>query len=539
MGSRYHFRGRCAFSRSAGLSPRPPASLLVRRPLSSSAVLHVVNASPSSADRPGTRSALLSSSAVLSCEVKMLVIATAALLALSATAEAATIKYNHESRDTHDSDEPSYQHKRGFYYLDLQGKRINDVSSWLPTWSYSVEPSYTHESKTQSVEPSHTHEPSKPAYKEFHVPQATTKDNSQHGTNAMRKTTPKTAKTTGTTTTTPTYRRKRRSVRYVKSRPMYKQPHKYRSVRSVPSRPMYKQSYKHERRHKRSTGDNDETLMRLADALSLVTQSLLGQDGANREAQQSLTETPAQGQDESEETVDEPEATVEVEPEATVDEPEATVDEPEATVDEPEATVEVEPEATVDFPDEDQEDEEDEVSIDDDEEDDDEEDEDGDKDGDEEDKDGDKDGDEDEEDGDEDDEVDSDDEVDFKQEDPEEEPEEEPKKPKKKSKKPKKKSKKPKKSKKQNKKSKKLKEKPEEPEDTMDSDMDYYGYDGYPDYTHKPRKFRQSYRQSRPSYDAPAYRYKRSARGMRVSKSQAKKDGQKKMKKNKYKGRKH
>merc|ERR1711948_105752 len=108
---------------------------------------------------------------------------------------------------------------------------------------------------------------------------------------------------TGTTTTTPTYRRKRRSVRYVKSRPMYKQPHKYRSVRSVPSRPMYKQSYKHERRHKRSTGDNDETLMRLADALSLVTQSLLGQDGASREAQQSLTETPAQGQDESEETV--------------------------------------------------------------------------------------------------------------------------------------------------------------------------------------------------------------------------------------------
>merc|ERR1712039_884274 len=289
----------------------PPASLLVRRPLSSSAVLHVVNARPSSADRPGKRSALLSSSAVLSREVKMLVIATAALLALSATAEAGTIKYNHESRDTHDSDEPSYQHKRGFYYLDLQGKRINDVSSWLPTWSYSVEPSYTHESKTQSVEPSHPHEPSKPAYKEFHVPQATTKDNSQHGTNAMRKTTPKTAKTTGTTTTTPTYRRKRRSVRYVKSRPMYKQPHKY------------------ERRHKRSTGDNDETLMRLADALSLVTQSLLGQDGANREAQQSLTETPAQGQDESEETVDV---------------------EPAATVDEPEATVEVEPEATVDLP---------------------------------------------------------------------------------------------------------------------------------------------------------------------------------------------
>merc|ERR1712223_2098175 len=398
----------------------PPASLLVRRPLSSSAVLHVVNASPSSADRPGTRSALLSSSAVLSCEVKMLAIATAALLALSATTEAASIKYNHESRETHDSDESSYQHKRGFYYLDLQGKRINEVSSGLPTWSYSVEPSYTHESKTQSVEPSHTHEPSKPAYKEFHVPQATTKDNSQHGTNAMRKTTPKTAKTTGTTTTTPTYRRKRRSVRYVKSRPMYKQPHKYRSVRSVPSRPMYKQSYKHERRHKRSTGDNDETLMRLADALSLVTQSLLGQDGANREAQQSLTETPAQGQDESEATVDEPEATVEVEPEATVDEPEATV--------------EVEPEATVDFPEEDQEDEEDEVSIDDDEED-----EEDDEDGDEQDKDGDEDGDEDEEDGDEDDEVDSDDEVDFKQEDPEEEPEEEPKKPKKKSKKPKKK----------------------------------------------------------------------------------------------------
>merc|ERR1712039_788487 len=120
---------------------------------------------------------------------------------------------------------------------------------------------------------------------------------------------------------------------------------------------MYKQSYKHERRHKRSTGDNDETLMRLADALSLVTQSLLGQDGASREAQQSVTETLAQGQDE-------PEATVEVEPAATVDEPEATV--------------EVEPEATVDLPDEDQED--DEVSVDDDEEDDEEDDEDGDED---------------------------------------------------------------------------------------------------------------------------------------------------------------
>merc|ERR1712223_782809 len=358
----------------------PPASLLVRRPLSSSAVLHVVNASPSSADRPGTRSALLSSSAVLSCEVKMLAIATAALLALSATTEAASIKYNHESRETHDSDESSYQHKRGFYYLDLQGKRINEVSSWLPTWSYSVEPSYTHESsKTQSIEPSH--EP-KPAYKEFHVPRATTKDNGQHGTNAMRKTTPKTAKTSGTTpTTTPTYRRKRkRSVRHVVSRPTYKQSHKYRSVRSVPSRPMYKQSYKHERRHKRSTGDNDETLMRLADALSLVTQSLLGQDGASREAQQSLTETPAQGQDESEATVEvEPEATVEVEPEATVDEPEASVDEPEASVDEPE---------------EDQEDEEDEVSVDDDEEDDED-----DEDGDEEDKDGDEE-DEDDKDGD-------------------------------------------------------------------------------------------------------------------------------------------
>merc|ERR1711948_150749 len=410
----------------------PPASLLVRRPLSSSAVLHVVNASPSSADRPGTRSALLSSSAVLSCEVKMLVIATAALLALSATAEAATIKYNHESRDTHDSDEPSYQHKRGFYYLDLQGKRINDVSSWLPTWSYSVEPSYTHESKTQSVEPSHTHEPSKPAYKEFHVPQVTTKDNSQHGTNAMRKTTPKTAKTTGTTTTTPTYRRKRRSVRYVKSRPMYKQPHKYRSVRSVPSRPMYKQSYKHERRHKRSTGDNDETLMRLADALSLVAQSLLGQDGANREAQQSLTETPAQGQDESE-------ATVEVEPEVTLDLPDEDQEDDEVSVDDDEEDDEEGDEDDEDGDEDDKDgdkdgDEEDKDEKDGDDEDGDEDDKDGDKDGDEEDKDGDKDGDEDdkdgdkdgdedEEDGDEDDEVDSDDdEVDSKQEDPEEEP---------------------------------------------------------------------------------------------------------------------
>merc|ERR1719471_1209159 len=234
---------------------------------------------------PGPRSALLSSSAVLSREVKMFAIATAALLlVLAAYAEAAAINYNHESRDTHDSDGP-YEHKRGFYYLDLHGKNINDDSSWNPSWSsfrdaHPAEPSFT---------------PPRPAYKEYHVPQTANKYNGLHGTIMKRDTTPKTAQTTKPTTST---RRKR-------------------SVRSVQSRPTHKLSYR--RRQKRSIGDGDETLMRLADALALVTHSLLSQDGSDRETHQRPTEKPAQEQEEADQKQEEPEAIVEDEPEDEVD----------------------------------------------------------------------------------------------------------------------------------------------------------------------------------------------------------------------------
>merc|ERR1712154_56325 len=133
----------------------------VWRYFSSSAVFHVVNASPSYADPVRGRP---SSSAVLSREVNMLTIATAALLVLATTAEDAAIQYNPESRDTHVSDGPSFEHKRGFYYTDLHGKKIKDVSSWAPSWS-----SYR---DAHPAEPSHSREPSmmsKPAYKEVHA----------------------------------------------------------------------------------------------------------------------------------------------------------------------------------------------------------------------------------------------------------------------------------------------------------------------------------------------------------------------------------
>merc|ERR1719499_2819652 len=102
------------------------------------------------------------------------------------------------------------------------------------------------------------------------------KYNDMHGSIMKRDTTPKTAQSTKPTTST---RRKR-------------------SVRSVQSRPTHKLSYR--RRQKRSSGDGDETLMRLADALALVTHSLLSQDGTDREIHPKPTEKPAQEQEEPE-----------------------------------------------------------------------------------------------------------------------------------------------------------------------------------------------------------------------------------------------
>merc|ERR1712154_175098 len=241
----------------------------VWRYFSSSAVFHVVNASPSYADPVRGRP---SSSAVLSREVNMLTIATAALLVLAATAEAAAIQYNPESRDTHVSDGPSFEHKRGFYYTDLHGKKIKDVSSWAPSWS-----SYR---DAHPAEPSHSREPSmmsKPAYKDYNAPQAAIKDNGQYGTVKKKHTSPKTAQTTKPTTST----RQEPAVRYARSSPTYAQTYRLR--------------------RKRSSGDGDETLKRLADALALVTHSLLSGEHLHHPMS---AEKPAQEQEEPEAVVE-------------------------------------------------------------------------------------------------------------------------------------------------------------------------------------------------------------------------------------------
>merc|ERR1712117_447636 len=221
----------------------------VWRYFSSFAVVHVVNASPSSADpvrgRPSSPRPPSSTA-----EVKMLIIATAALLlVLAANAEAAAIQYNPESRDTHVSNEPSFEHKRGFYYTDLHGKKINDVASWAPSWSsfrdaHPAEPSYSREPKSKPA-----YKESKPAYKEYNPPQAAMKDNGQYGTGMKKHTTPNTAKISKPTT----YTRQEPAVRYARSSPTYAQTYRLR--------------------RKRSSGDGDETLKRLADALALVTHS--------------------------------------------------------------------------------------------------------------------------------------------------------------------------------------------------------------------------------------------------------------------------
>merc|ERR1712154_694754 len=252
----------------------------VWRYFSSSAVFHVVNASPSYADPVRGRP---SSSAVLSREVNMLTIATAALLVLAATAEAAAIQYNPESRDTHVSDGPSFEHKRGFYYTDLHGKKIKDVSSWAPSWS-----SYR---DAHPAEPSHSREPSmmsKPAYKDYNAPQAAIKDNGQYGTVKKKHTSPKTAQTTKPTTST----RQEPAVRYARSSPTFAQSYRLR--------------------RQRSSGDGDETLKRLADALALVTHSLLSGEHLHHPMS---AEKPAQEQEE-------PEAVVEDEPEGLADDEE-------------------------------------------------------------------------------------------------------------------------------------------------------------------------------------------------------------------------
>merc|ERR1712018_682931 len=101
-------------------------------------------------------------------------------------------------------------------------------------------------------------------------------------------TTPKTAKISKPTT----YTRQEPAVRYARSSPTYAQTYRLR--------------------RKRSSGDGDETLKRLADALALVTHSLLSGEHLHHPMS---AEKPAQEQEE-------PEAVVEDEPEGHPDDEE-------------------------------------------------------------------------------------------------------------------------------------------------------------------------------------------------------------------------
>merc|ERR1719245_1962098 len=125
---------------------------------------------------------------------------------------------------------------------------------------------------------------SKPAYKEYNAPQAASKDNGQYGTVKKKHTSPKTAQTTKPTTSYEASTRQEPAVRYARSSPTFAQSYRLR--------------------RKRSSGDGDETLKRLADALALVTHSLLSGEHLHHPMS---AEKPAQEQEE-------PEAVVEDEP---------------------------------------------------------------------------------------------------------------------------------------------------------------------------------------------------------------------------------
>jgi len=139
--------------------------------LSSSAVLHVVNASPSSS--------LLSSSVVLPREVKMLAIVTAALLVLAANAEAAFVKYDYGGRESYKhEDYDSYEHKRGDDYPEPSHKShyADQYYGHMPSYEiqdYSHRPhhdSYDEDHygrDAYSVVPSYSHESSSPSYKQY------------------------------------------------------------------------------------------------------------------------------------------------------------------------------------------------------------------------------------------------------------------------------------------------------------------------------------------------------------------------------------
>merc|ERR1719471_145586 len=145
--------------------------------------------------------------------------------------------------------------------------------------------------------PKPAYKESKPAYKDYNAPQAAIKDNGAYGTVKKKHTSPKTAKISKPTT----YTRREPAVRYARSSPTYAQSYRLR--------------------RKRSSGDGDETLKRLADALALVTHSLLSGEHLHHPMS---AEKPAQEQEE-------PEAVMEDEPEGHPDDEE--VDPKDAEVD--------------------------------------------------------------------------------------------------------------------------------------------------------------------------------------------------------------
>jgi len=135
--------------------------------LSSTAVLHVVNASPSSS--------LLTLSAVLR-EVNMLAIATAALIVLATTAEAAFVKNDYGGRESYkhedsDSYKPSYEHKKGEDYPEPSHKSHYADQYYGHKPSYEVK-DYSHRTHHDSYDEDYGRdaysESSSPSYKQTH-----------------------------------------------------------------------------------------------------------------------------------------------------------------------------------------------------------------------------------------------------------------------------------------------------------------------------------------------------------------------------------
>merc|ERR1711884_420350 len=121
-------------------------------------------------------------SAALPREVIMLAIATAALIFLATTAEAAFMKYDHGGREIYKhEDYDSFEHNRGDNYPEPSHKShyADQYHGHKPSYEiqdYSLRPhhdSYDEDHYGRyaySVEPSYSHESSSPSYKQTHLP---------------------------------------------------------------------------------------------------------------------------------------------------------------------------------------------------------------------------------------------------------------------------------------------------------------------------------------------------------------------------------